>query len=54
MHIAKKLMNFIQKYAEDQGLQTLKLNVFSSNTVQRFYTALGYQVEQMTMGLSLE
>lgn len=54
MHIAKKLMNFIQKYAQEQGLQTLKLNVFTSNTVQRFYTALGYQVEQMTMSLSLE
>lgn len=54
MHIAKELINFIQKYAQDQGLLTLKLNVFTSNTVQRFYTALGYQVEQMTMSLSLK
>ena len=54
MHIAKELINFIQKYAQDQGLLTFKLNVFTSNAVQCFYTALGYQVEQMTMSLSLK
>lgn len=51
---ARKLMQFIQAHVHNKGLRTLKLNVFTSNTAQHFYAALGYQPEQTTMTLTLE
>ncbi|MCG7339120.1 GNAT family N-acetyltransferase [Staphylococcus sp. ACRSN] len=51
---ASKLMNHIQQFLLEKGIETIKLNVFSNNEAFQFYKSLGFVEEQITMSLRIK